>query len=248
MELRKLRLALLISGGGSTMQAILQACNDGTLTGIDPVLVIASDPNAGGIQKAADLIGEERVAVVQNKPPNDTDFGARILAECRLRGVDWIGQYGWLPHTPDNVIHAYRGRIINQHPGPLQGDGTSLHFGGKGLYGLRVHYARLRFVQRTNRAFWTRVVAHFVIAGEGYDDGLLIHDAEVPILPGDTAETLQARALPIEHAVQMEALRKIVKAKGVPPTFKYYNPLVEPHEIPIFEEVLRETAEHFRRK
>ncbi|MHB8830892.1 MAG: phosphoribosylglycinamide formyltransferase [Patescibacteria group bacterium] len=205
----KLRVALLISGGGTTAREILRGCQDGRLPHVHPTLVIASKPDAGGIQKAlAEGMSDEDIVVIRPKRgcPGSPEFGEAILAECRKRGVDFIGQYGWLPMTPSNVIDAYQNMIVNQHPGPLDPERPSgFDFGGDGMYGRRVHCARLYFVRKTAGNFWTEAVSHRATCK--LDRGAVINSARVEILPTDDVISLQERVLPVEHGVSVEALR-----------------------------------------
>ena len=214
-----LGLALLISGGGTTAEQILRACNPKTpgnhpLSGkITPVLLIASresDEGASGITKALleGLAGPNVVVLKPRSFPSPLDFGEAIIKECEKRGVDLIGQYGWLPLTPPNVIERFQGRMINQHPGPL--DPGYLDFGGKGMYGTAVHAARLYFVRAVGKDKfpWTEVTAHRVT--EQYDEGAVIGRSEVPIEPRDTPYELQSRCLPFEHRLQIAVLESFV--------------------------------------
>ena len=200
-----MNIALLISGGGTTMEAIIKATQNGTLKNVFPVLIIASNENAGGIEKAKKLgVKTEDILVINPKDfSNREEFGEKIIEECKKRDVDFIGQYGWMVMTPENVINAYKNMIVNQHPGPL--DTNRSDFGGSGMYGLRVHQTRLCFVNKTGRDFWTEATAHRVTAK--FDEGVVLKRKEVPILEGDTAESLQHRVLPIEHEVQIELLK-----------------------------------------
>ncbi len=200
-----MRIALLISGGGTTMAAIIKATQNGILHNVIPVLVISSNKEAGGIEKAKNLgIPEKDIVVIRPKDfVNPEKFGEKILEECRLREIDFIGQYGWLVKTPENVIDAYKDMIVNQHPAPL--DPGRPDFGGPGMYGLRDHEARLQFVRKVNRDFWTEAVAHRVTSD--FDKGAIVKRKQIPILQNDTAETLQARVLPIEHEIQIETIR-----------------------------------------
>jgi len=238
-----MRIALLISGGGTTMEAIIRACQNGTLKGVIPALVIASKETAGGIEKAHGLgIADNNIVVLNPKNFSTPEaFGEAILHECRIRDVDFIGQYGWLSKTPENVCKTYKGMIINQHPGPLDihsnasdlgGQADNLDFGGAGMYGLRVHQARLLFVRETNRDFWTEATAHRVT--ENFDEGKIVKRKQVEILPDDTAESLQARVLPVEHEVQIETLRDF--ASGTVKEFYREEPLVRKGEEEILEE------------
>ncbi len=230
-----LRLALLISGGGTTARAIIRACKDGVLTGLaEPVCVIAGKSGIGGIAKALeDGIDRKNIAVVERRNyPTPQLFGEMILAECRKRDVNFVGQYGWLPLTPANVTQEFEGRIVNQHPGPL--DPGHPDFGGQGMYGSRVHAARLLFSRMTcakDEPQWTEVVAHRVTPE--FDRGSVVHAERVPILPKDTVEDLQARALEVEWRVQIEALRMFAQGRIVGQARA--ERLVPPHQRPALE-------------
>jgi phosphoribosylglycinamide formyltransferase-1 len=188
------------------MQAIIRACQSGALPRVEPALVIASKAEAGGVEKARALgIKDEDILIMSPKDfKTPEEFGKKIIEECEKRNVDFIGQYGWLAKTPENVCEKFSGRIVNQHPGPLDPGGNG-DFGGVGMYGIRVHEARLEFVRKVKRDFWTEATTHRVTAN--FDEGEVIKRKVVPILEGDVAETLQARTLPAEHEVQIEALR-----------------------------------------
>lgn len=213
----KLRIAMLISGGGTTMREILRAVKSGFLSRVEPVLVIASKPEAGGIEKAvAEGMSPDDVLVMKPKAyPSPEAFGEEMIEQCRKRGADFIGQYGWLPKTPANLIAAFSNMMVNQHPGPL--DPGRPDFGGPGMYGRRVHCARLYFVRKTARPehrevnidYWQH---HFTEAtcqrvAPEFDKGALLAWTTIPINPDDTVETLQARVLPPEHMIQIETLK-----------------------------------------
>jgi phosphoribosylglycinamide formyltransferase-1 len=214
------------------MEAIIKAVQNSTLKNVIPSLIIASKESAGGIEKAKKLgiPGKDILVINPRNFKNQEEFGEEILKEFKKRNVDFIGQYGWLVKTPENVCEAYKGMIVNQHPGPL--DTGKPNFGGIGMYGMRVHQARLEFVRRTNRAFWTEATAHRVTAN--FDEGKIVKRKQVPIMPDDTAETLQARVLPIEHQVQIETLKDF--SEGKVQEFVREIPLVLPGEEKILEE------------
>src|SRR5690606_22036038 len=107
----------------------------------------------------------------------------RVLAE---HGIELIVLAGYLRQVPDEVVAAYRGRILNVHPALLPG------FGGKGMYGMHVHRAVLAAGVRVSGA-----TVHLV--DERYDEGPILAQWPVPVLPGDTPETLAARVLRVEH-------------------------------------------------
>ncbi len=228
-----MKIALLISGGGSTAARIISECAlGGRLEGIEPVLVIASRPDAGGIQKAIDLgMDPKNVIVLERaKFPTPGMFGSAIISECEKRGVEFVGQYGWMVKTPANVIERYRGMMTNQHPGPL--DIGREDFGGAGMYGIRVHAARLCFVEKTRHDFWSEATAQRVEAE--FDKGVVVKRKQVPIIEGDTPESLAARMLPVEHEVQIEALEDFLH-NTVHEQLRD-NPLVSPEEVSILEE------------
>ena len=193
------------------MAAIFEAILDGRLSGVFPSLVIASKPDIGAITKArATGLASDRIVVL---PPKNfstpAEFGGRILEECKKRDVNFIGQYGWMPKTPVEVIQAFPGMMSNQHPGPLDPSISGYDFGGPGMYGARVTAARLHFVRMVNRDFWTEATAQRV--EPEFDRGDVLKAARVPIFPDDTVETLQARLLPAEHRVQIDTLRDFTR-------------------------------------
>ena len=222
----KLRLALLISGGGSSAQAIIQATKSGQLA-IEPVCIIASTNEAGGIKLALkEGIAPKDILVL--KPEEYTSpeaFGEAILTALRVRGVDIIGQYGWMPKTPANVVTAFLGRMINQHPGPL--DPGRPDFGGKGMFGRRVHAARLWFVRKTGQDFWTEATAQLV--AEQFDRGALLKTQRLEILPDDNPELLQKRLLSVEHTLQIATLQDFALGQ-VKVLLPRKHPLVSPNK------------------
>lgn len=227
-----MRIALLISGGGTTMEAIIRATQNEILENVTPVLIVASNENSGGIEKAKKLgIKKEDILVINPKNfENQEQFGEKIIEECKKRRVDFIGQYGWMVMTPENVINEFEGMIVNQHPGPL--DTGRLDFGGAGMYGMRVHQTRLFFVNKVNRDFWTEATTHRVTSK--FDEGAIIKRQQIPIIENDTPESLQARVLPVEHKIQIEAIRDFVN--NTVSEFYRANPLVLPEEESILEE------------
>ena len=233
----RLRLALFISGGGTTASAIIHACRSGKLS-VDPVCVIASKPGISGIKRVIDAGINASIVKVVNPKRYDTEikFTDALLRWCDKFGVNLIGQYGWLPLTPINLIREYKGRIINQHPGPL--DTGRQDFGGKGMYGRRVHAAVLYLRRITNRDFWTQATTHFVT--QEFDRGKVIKQRTVDIIASDTVEDLQRRVLPVEHRVQIDALKDFVNGKVK--TIERVSPLVRNNELKILTDAKRIAA------
>ena len=229
---KTMKIALLISGGGTTAAEIILAARSGQLNGIEPALVVASRAGTLGIERAAEA-GMLKNSIVVMQPgnfENEKVFGEAIIKECETRGVEFIGQYGWMGKTPQNVIERFQGMMVNQHPGPL--DPCRPDFGGTGMYGRRVHAARLYFVRRTNRDFWTEATAQRVAVR--YDEGAVLKRKKVLILPDDDVASLQERVLPVEYEVQIETLRDF--AAGEVKELKRETPLILPGEEEILEE------------
>jgi phosphoribosylglycinamide formyltransferase-1 len=210
----RLRLAMLISGSGTTASTIIMRCqSDRRLRRIEPALVISSRPDAEGVDRIRKTEGlsDKDVIVIDRRSYVDRSeaFGEAIIAACRSRLVDLIGQYGWMVRTPANVVDAYLGMMINQHPGPL--DPGWPDFGGKGMYGLRVHCARLLFVRLTGRDFWTEAVAQRV--AYAYDRGAVLKRRQVKIWEDDHPYSLRDRVLPVEYEVQIETLEDFAEGR-----------------------------------
>lgn len=227
-----MNIALLISGGGTTAASIIQACQGGKLLGVYPKCVIASSAEAPGIQRIKNLdFPELDVLVIDPKSfPSSESFGQAIIDACKSRAVDFIGQYGWLCLTPANVIEDFKGRMTNQHPGPL--DPGRPDFGGRGMFGRRVIAARLLFAKKTTGNMWTEATAQRVDAE--FDRGAVVYKKRLDILSLDSVETLAGRLLPLEHEVQIETLAMFERGK-VEEIIRA-EPLVKPEEYAILEE------------
>lgn len=228
-------LALFISGGATTATAIINACKPhNKLYGlINPRLVVASKIGIPGVGRVSgtQMLGVEDIKVISpgfyrqqdSDALDEMAFGKALIEECRAREVTLFGQYGWTVKTPRNFLEAFP-RGINQHPAPLCPGQPG--FGGVGMVGKRCHLAVLLFRRMTNRDFWTKAVAQFV--HPEYDEGQIILQKQVDVLPDDTAETLAERVLPVEHQVQIGALRDMAKGQvQVIPV----EPLVNKHEL-----------------
>lgn len=190
--------ALLISGSGTTAEAVIRACQGGEIPRIRPVLVISSRPDAPGLACAEAL--DIPTAVVQRRDFASVEaFGKALLTELQKHGVGLVSQNGWLLRTPQNVIEAYPGQIINQHPGRLPA------FGGKGMFGSRVTHATLAYFELTDdQNPWTASVVHHVTAA--FDEGQPIQVSRLTITRPNGPEDLvfgtkrvQKQLLPIEH-------------------------------------------------
>jgi formyltetrahydrofolate-dependent phosphoribosylglycinamide formyltransferase len=174
------RVAVLVSGGGTNLQAILDYNTErGSLAASEVVLVASNRASAGGLDRA-------RAANVAAEVFDATDDGSSLLALLRTHHVTLVVLAGYLKRLPSSVVQAYHRRIVNVHPGLLP------EFGGAGMYGSRVHAAVLDAGVTT-----TGVTAHFV--DDEFDHGPRIAEWRVPVRPGDTVESLAARVLAVEH-------------------------------------------------
>jgi phosphoribosylglycinamide formyltransferase-1 len=172
-----MRIAVGISGRGSNLEALLRVLRPGAPAEI--VLVMSDRADAAGLS----LGPARRIPAEVLSDPRD---GAEWLSLLREHEVDLVVLAGYLRLVPATVIAAYRDRIINIHPALLP------DFGGKGMYGRRVHEAVLASGARESGAS-----VHLV--DERYDHGAVLAEARVPVLAGDTPERLAERVLEVEH-------------------------------------------------
>lgn len=176
------RIAVLASGGGSNLQAILDHFDQlGDRRGGDIVLVASDRDDAGALERAARRGISLDVLRTKSRPT-----GADLTALLDAHDVDLIVLAGYLRLVPDDIVERYEGRIINVHPALLPA------FGGPGMFGQRVHRAVLDAGVRV-----TGVTVHFVDAE--YDRGRIIAQWPVPVFSNDDAGTLASRVLRVEH-------------------------------------------------
>lgn len=201
-----MNIVILISGNGSTEECVIKACQSGEIPDSQVVHVISSKASAGGIEKAKAL-GVPTTVLKLHKDFDDNHeaFGQAILKVCSECHADLIAQLGWLVKTPKNVLEEFFGRVINQHPGPL--DFGRLGFGGEGMYGPAVHKAVIKFAQLINRPFLTEAIVHRV-TNEEYDSGSLLGVRAMLVRSDDTPEALADRLLPIEHELVKEVISR----------------------------------------
>ena len=176
-----LKIAVLVSGGGTNLQALIDAQNRGELSGGQIVRVIASRPDAGALERAkkAGIPG----AVVRRKDYADASaFDAALLAELEGCGAELVVLAGYLSILSESVVSRYADRILNVHPSLIPS------FCGKGYYGLKVHEAVLAYGVKV-----TGATVHFV--NEVPDGGAILLQQAVEVWPDDTPETLQRRVM-----------------------------------------------------
>jgi phosphoribosylglycinamide formyltransferase-1 len=185
--LSKVKLGVLVSGGGSNLQAIIDACENGILSGKAEVsLVVSSSSGAFALQRAA-RHGIEGIVL-----KNSSEMIERLKTVASL-----VCLAGYMRKLDDSFIEAFRGKIINIHPALLP------KFGGRGMYGHFVHEAVVAAGEKESGA-----TVHFV--DEEYDHGAIILQEKVTVLPSDKPEDLAKRVLAIEHKIYPMAIAQVI--------------------------------------
>ncbi|HUI66400.1 MAG TPA: phosphoribosylglycinamide formyltransferase [Bacteroidota bacterium] len=190
-----LNVAVFGSGQGSNFFAILTAIQRGSLPGARICLVLSNNSQSG-ILSIARANALPAIHLSQKQFPDEAAFADTMLSTLRIHGADFIALAGYMKRVPPRVVTAFQNRIINIHPALLP------RHGGPGMYGLHVHEAVLAAGEKQSGA-----TVHMV--DELYDHGAIILQKAVPVLPGDTPETLAARVLLVEHEIYPEAIRLI---------------------------------------
>jgi len=176
-----LRIAVLVSGGGTNLQAIIDGIHNKTITNTQIAAVISSSPNAYALTRAKEH-GIEAICISPKEYAAREDFHQALLAAVNKLHVDLIVLAGYLVKIPEEMVHAYSHRIINIHPSLIPS------FCGVGYYGLHVHEAALEKGVKV-----TGATVHFV--DEGMDTGEIIAQKAVEVCDGDTPEILQKRVM-----------------------------------------------------
>ena len=190
----KLRLGFLASHGGSNVQAIVDACRAGELHA-EPRVAISNNSGSEVLRRAA-REGVPGFHLSSRTHPRPGDLDEAIEGVLADHGVDLVVLAGYMRMLGPRVLGRYRGRVLNVHPALLPA------YGGRGMYGERVHAAVLAAGERV-----TGVTVHLV--DEEYDQGPILAQAEVPVLEGDTVESLRLRVLRREHELYPETLQRI---------------------------------------
>lgn len=175
------RAAVLVSGGGTNLQAIIDAKQAGKIPSAELALIVASNASAYALTRAENA-GIAHAVLHKEKGEAPADYGERLLTLLRENAIDVVVLAGFLTILPENVIRAYDHRILNIHPSLIPS------FCGDGFYGLHVHEAALKRGVKV-----TGATVHFV--NEITDGGDIIAQKAVEVLPSDTPETLQRRVM-----------------------------------------------------
>lgn len=191
-----LRLAVLVSGGGTNLQALLDKMDQGKLPKVSIEVVISSKDDAYAIQRAISY-GIPWTVINRKQYEDKERFDEAFYKLLRSYKIDLVVLAGFLLILPKSVVEHYNNRIINVHPSLIPA------FCGKGFYGLKVHEAALKRGVKV-----TGATVHFV--DEGTDTGPIILQKPVPVLDEDTPEILQRRVMEeAEWEIMPEAIRLI---------------------------------------
>jgi phosphoribosylglycinamide formyltransferase-1 len=203
----KTRIAVLVSGSGTNLQALIDAEALGTLAGDEGgrrgtiAVVIADKPEAYALKRAAKAVIPTAIVQPERSLPlqeRRNDLSRRILELCQAAEIDLIVLAGFLSILQGDILQAYEGRIINLHPALLP------KYGGPGMYGAQVHQAVLATGETESGCS-----VHYVTAG--VDAGPLILQRKVPVLPDDTPDTLAERIHVEEHIAIVEAVQAVLR-------------------------------------
>ena len=195
-----LKMAVLVSGGGTNLQAIMDKIDDGSITNAEISVVISNNPNAYALERAKNH-GIEARCISPKQYENRAQFNEALLAAIQSYHVDLVVLAGCLVVIPEIMVKAYPNRIINIHPALIPS------FCGTGYYGLKVHEAVL-----ARGAKVTGATVHFV--DEGTDTGPIILQKAVEVQEGDTPEVLQRRVMEqAEWEIMPQAIDRIANGR-----------------------------------
>ncbi len=194
----KLPIGVIASHGGTNLQAIIDACTDGSLDARIRV-VISNNSRALALERARRAnIPTAHLSAVTHPDPASLD--AAIADTLASHGVELVALAGYMRKLGPETLSRYRNRILNIHPALLP------KYGGRGMYGEHVHSAVLAAGERVSG-----VSVHLV--DEEYDRGPVIAQAEVPVMPEDTPDTLATRVLEQEHILYPRTIQRIASGE-----------------------------------
>lgn len=195
--IRSARLAVLASGGGSNLQSLLDTFNGPAARPARVELVIGGKPGIGALDRAA-AAGVPAV-VIEAGGRSEDEIASEMLFALDANRIDIVVLAGYIRLVPLRVVERFEGRMLNIHPALLPA------FGGPGMYGQRVHRAVIESGSRVSGA-----TVHLV--GARYDEGPIVAQWPVPVLPGDTPESLARRVLTAEHLLLPAAVELLVSS------------------------------------
>lgn len=197
--MEKKRIGVLISGGGTNLQALIDACRSGDING-EIAVVLANKEDAYGLERAKDAgIRAEYVKWLGMAPEQ---YDEKLISIFKDEGVELVVLAGWLRVLTRGFIDSFKNRIMNIHPSLIPS------FCGKGYYGEKVHQAVLRAGVKV-----TGATIHMV--DEGTDTGPILLQEAVNVLPDDTVQSLQLRVLEVEHKLLVKAVAEFCERQEI---------------------------------
>jgi phosphoribosylglycinamide formyltransferase 1 len=193
-----LRIGVLASGEGTTLQAILDACNAGELAA-RVVAVVSNNSDSGALRRAR-AAGAQAIHLSGKTHPDPAALDRAIVDALRSNGVELVMLAGFMKKLGPGLLEHFAGRILNTHPALLP------KFGGHGMYGMRVHEAVLAAGESKSGPS-----VHLVEAE--YDTGRVLAQAEVPVLSGDTPQALAARVQERERRLVVAVLAQVAQGE-----------------------------------
>jgi phosphoribosylglycinamide formyltransferase-1 len=198
MPVKKLRLGVLVSGGGTNLQAIIDACEAGKIPA-EVAVVISNNSDAYGLERARKH-NIPAVHLSNKQHPKDDALDLALAAKLKEYKVDLVCFAGYMKKRGPLFLKEFPNRVLNIHPGPLP------RFGGDGMHGHHVHEAVLKAGIKSSGP-----TVHIV--DDRYDHGPILGHIEVPVLPGDTPDTLAERVLVQEHVIYADIIGKIARGE-----------------------------------
>jgi phosphoribosylglycinamide formyltransferase-1 len=196
--MKKLNLAVLASGGGTNLQALIDAIEKGELSA-EIKIVISNNSKAFALERAKNHnIPALHLSHKQFTTPEE--FDQRLLEVLKENQIDMVVLAGYMKILSPVIIRAYKNRILNIHPALLP------HFGGPGMYGIHVHEAVIKSGVKI-----TGVTVHIV--DEVYDHGAIVIQKPVEVKDDDTPESLAERVLKVEHQTYKEAIQLFAEGR-----------------------------------
>ena len=194
----KMPIGVIASHGGTNLQAIMDACADGTLDA-EIKVVISNNSRSLALERARRAsIPTAHLSSVTHPDPVHLD--AAIADALTSHGVELVALAGYMRKLGPRTLRQYRNRILNIHPALLP------KFGGQGMYGEHVHAAVIAAGESVSG-----VSVHLV--DEEYDRGPVIAQSKVPVLPSDIPDTLAARVLEQEHSLYPQTIQRIASGE-----------------------------------
>ena len=193
---KKIKLAVLISGSGSNLQALIDACKDADYPA-EIAVVISNKANANGLARAQKA-GIQTHIISHRNYDGRQEFDAALIEALKPYSPDLICLAGFMRILSDDFINSFEGRILNTHPSLLP------KHGGEGMYGMHVHRAAIDAGDNISGC-----TIHHVISE--VDRGPVILQKQVPVMADDTAETLAARVIEQEHIAYVDAVKMVAE-------------------------------------